>query len=157
MAVLEVLPGVEVTICVDEEPLEEYDAENDEIEHDDEDIIEHQEERTVTKYIEATTAKAFMVQLAVQDPFKMDCASIQFYTEVDGKWIDSTLMLKEDYHDEGEDWKEEVRGPINRQGQNVVVSTLEFAKIKVCEYFSHICEVVADLNCSVGEGEGSYY
>lgn len=65
MAVLDDLPGIEVTVRVNCEPLKEYKAKNDEIQRSDPAIREHQAKKTVTKYIRAVTGANFTVNMDI--------------------------------------------------------------------------------------------
>lgn len=132
MAILSSLQGIEVTICVDDDALHECACDNDEIEHEEEEVIGHQEKCTVTNYIESNTGKEFMIQLKIEAPYRLNCAALQFETEVDGKSIDRSLVMRDTY--DGKSWEEEILGPVTTRGKQVVVSPLKFAGIKTSTY-----------------------
>ncbi|ESZ92160.1 hypothetical protein SBOR_7455 [Sclerotinia borealis F-4128] len=91
MAILDSLPGIEVTICVDGEPLLEYENNEDDIEIGidegvDEDVTKHQRSVTVKNYIESTAGSFFGIQCSVEDSYRYtgDCTEIGFHQIVDG-------------------------------------------------------------------------
>ncbi|KAH0159986.1 hypothetical protein KCU67_g6903, partial [Aureobasidium melanogenum] len=81
MAVLDGLPGVEVTVVVDGQDLHEY-----------QDADMEDDEDTVTKYIEAVDNANFAIKIKVSEDveFKGDCLS--FDISVDGVHIDRPLV-----------------------------------------------------------------
>ena len=46
MAILDILPGIEVVVCVDDKPLAEIATDNDDIQHENSVVIRHQQGRT---------------------------------------------------------------------------------------------------------------
>jgi hypothetical protein len=87
MAILDALPGIEVTVCTEGEPMREYDTENAVITLEDAAIVTHQQNATVTKYIESVTYQVFTINLEVQGLFKLDSPALAFEGYVDGNWI----------------------------------------------------------------------
>jgi len=75
--------GLEVTVCVDGKALAEYEADNDQVEHDDPAVVQHQSKWTITKYIEATSGKAFTIKLSAKDPYELDAPNLAFEVNVD--------------------------------------------------------------------------
>lgn len=134
MALLDSLPGVEVTVCVEGEALQEYAAENDEVVHQDKAVVYHQQQVTTTKFIESATGKPFLVRVNVKAPFKMNCDNIAFAVRVDGKHIRKSLMSKKDFakimNGEREDWSVNIEGPIEQVGSGWVVRLMHFAEIQ---------------------------
>lgn len=80
MAINEALPGVEITITVAGQPLQEYtEADVDE------------EPGTVTRYIEATSGQVFEIKVKVDRNAVLKGSHLEFQFYVDGKWIDGVL------------------------------------------------------------------
>jgi hypothetical protein len=96
MAVLEGLEGIEVTVCVDGQALNEYN--DDELEVQPGAISAHQASKTVSKYVEAVTGKEFSIKTTVKSPYKMDCPCLSFLVKVDGSSVAQPLMLKRMYN-----------------------------------------------------------
>ena len=132
MAILEDVPGIEVTVCVDGKPLTEYPTENEEVIDEDQDVIEHREAVTVTNYIESTTDKVFVIKLKVSHPFRMESPNLSFEIYVDGQEIDFPLLRREQVK-QGRIWRHKVEGPsYTRRGQTFV-RPMKFAAINTSE------------------------
>lgn len=85
MAVIEALPGVEVTIEVDGQPLHEYiDADSDEAE----------DSRTVTRYVEAQNDQVFRIACTVTPRFEFAGDLVGFPSRVDGQEFHSKVIEK---------------------------------------------------------------
>jgi hypothetical protein len=98
MAVLDLVPGLEVTICVDSQPLEEYpDDEYEEVPNGE--AEQHKATRTVTRYIESTSEKEFAVHLSAAKGYVMDCDGILWRITIDGKLMDSPIFRKDVWND----------------------------------------------------------
>ncbi|KAF7960663.1 hypothetical protein EAE96_000337 [Botrytis aclada] len=87
MTVLEAVRGIEVTVCVDEQALQEYD--DDEVEVVSADVEEYQASRTVAKYIESHTGHEFMIKIQTLDTYKPDSPILSFKIYVDGMNVSS--------------------------------------------------------------------
>jgi len=120
--------GLEVTVCVDGQALTEYEAENDEIEHDDPSVVLHQNKWTITKYIEATTGKAFTIKLSAKEPYKLDAPNLAFEVFVDGNEIQTPLMNEAEFAKKS--WSYEVNGVITSTGNGSTVKPMVFTKIQ---------------------------
>jgi hypothetical protein len=86
MAILDSIPGLAVFVCVDGKPLEEYDDDDDdegEVEHTQ--VAEYQAARTVSKFVESVSDKEFSICANLETSFVMDCASLLFPINIDGK------------------------------------------------------------------------
>lgn len=96
MAIQDDTPGLEVVVCIDGKPLEEYD--NDEEEEMkpglDPEVMKYQAARTVTKYIESVSDQGFVIQINLGPPFKMDYACLSMDVHIDGNRVDSPLIVK---------------------------------------------------------------
>lgn len=77
MAVLDALPGVEVSVHIDGKPVQEY-------EDTDEEVHGPLGPKTVVKYIEAISDAQFSINASVL-PVHKECVS--FRVHADGKWI----------------------------------------------------------------------
>jgi hypothetical protein len=95
MAVLKGLEGIEVTICVDGQALQEYN--DDEIEVQAGAVGAYQASKTVSKYIEAATGKEFAIKVTVKSPYKMDCPTLGFPCGVDGMDVSNRCLRKTKY------------------------------------------------------------
>ena len=81
MAIINDLPGVEVTVTVHDYDLQEY--------HDGD--VED-EERTVTKYIQAQEGQLFEVRIKVPKGFTFEGDCLAFTIFVDGNWVVEPLV-----------------------------------------------------------------
>ncbi|KAJ8066196.1 hypothetical protein OCU04_005282 [Sclerotinia nivalis] len=89
MAILEAVPGIKVTVCVDKQALQEYD--DDELEAVPEGEVEkYQASRTVAKYIESRTGKNFRIKLEISKAYRFDSPTVGFFVFVDGVRVRKT-------------------------------------------------------------------
>lgn len=128
--------GLEVTVCVDGQALTEYGTENDKIEHDDPDVVLHQNKWTITKYIEATTGKAFTIKLSAKRPYKLDAPNLAFEVNVDGNLIQAPLMNKAEFRNKS--WSYEVNGVITYTDEGPAVKPMVFTKIQTSKWRSKL-------------------
>lgn len=84
MAILPAAPGLVAEICVDNQPLEEYE-DDDELEVEPGPAGEYQASRTVSKYIKSTSDKEFFIRVTVQPGYVFDCSGLEVRLEIDGK------------------------------------------------------------------------
>jgi hypothetical protein len=84
MAISDDLPGIKVEVVVGGTAFTEYD-------HDDTGEV-----RTVTKYIEATSGRIFVVSIELLPSFKFKADCIAFDIEADGMMMDRPIILKTD-------------------------------------------------------------
>jgi len=132
MAILDILPGIEVVVCVDDKPLAEIATDNDDIQHENSVVIRHQQGRTITKYIESTTGKKFTIYIKASDPYALQDTDLIFDVEVDGNFVKAPLLLRGDY--ETKFWEDEVDGPVIFVGEEPIVRPMKFAAIKTSQY-----------------------
>ncbi|KAM0139606.1 hypothetical protein ACHAO1_002980 [Botrytis cinerea] len=96
MAVLENVRGVKVTVCTDDQVLQEYDDD----EPEDVPAVEvggyDRASKTVSKYIEATTGKAVYIKLEITKAYKLDSPIVSFHVFVDGIQVVSKHGGKKD-------------------------------------------------------------
>lgn len=87
MAVLEIVPEIEVTISVDKRALPEYpDKEAEQAEQAGNQL------RTESKYIESITDARFCVEYLIKPTYKPDSPSLVFEASVDGLRVSSRLV-----------------------------------------------------------------
>jgi hypothetical protein len=98
MAIQDHAPGLEVTVCVDGKPLEEYDNDEEEEMRQglDPEVMKYQAARTVTKYIESVSDQEFIIQINLAPPFKMNYACLSTSVQIDGRKVASPLIQKID-------------------------------------------------------------
>jgi hypothetical protein len=118
MAILNSLPGLEVFVCIDGEPLEEYN-DNEEEEVEETLVAEHQAASTVSKYVESASDKEFYINIVLGTSFKMDCETLMAPIKIDGKFIIETVFVRKSFPNS-------IQGPrilstISRNVQGVVV------------------------------------
>lgn len=94
MAVLDSLPGLTVSVCVDGQALNEFEDDEAVVSSKPGVIGEYQAARTVTKYIEAMSDKEFTVKILLDTGYRMDCGSLGLPISVDGIWANEPLMSK---------------------------------------------------------------
>lgn len=83
MAINDVLPGVEVTIAVDGQPLREYIDANQE-----------EDDKTVTRYIEAKAGQKFSVVMKTSRNVKFLGDILTFCISIDGQRVDKSTRGK---------------------------------------------------------------
>jgi hypothetical protein len=81
MAILDSLPGVEITVVVNGEDLHEY-----------QDTDMEDEENTVTKYVEAVTGANFAIKITMPKGFAFGGDCLSFRVKVDGLFAKSPLI-----------------------------------------------------------------
>lgn len=136
MAVLEGFEGVEVTVCVDDEALPEYD--DDDIEGQSTADSASQESKVVSKYIEAQTGKKFIIRLSVQSPYTMDCPTLCFHVKVDGKTISRHILRKSVYKRHGV-WTYDIIGvkhAPDEESRQCSIDTLQFMEIQTSKFLT---------------------
>jgi hypothetical protein len=120
MAILESLPGIEVTIRMSGRPLIEYEnndraAPKVELSGEKLQIAEFQASITVSKVVESVADRNFTLKCSVRAPYEFEdectCLSFKFY--VDGQELEYTpLLLRSEYLKSGCRWEEIVKGEI---------------------------------------------
>ncbi|KAE9368742.1 hypothetical protein N431DRAFT_494137 [Stipitochalara longipes BDJ] len=93
MAVLDTLRGLDVSICIDGQPLKEYDDDEEE-EVQETPVAEYQAARTVRKYVESVSDKEFEVKIVLGTSFVMDYDCIMAPITIDGKRMIETVIVK---------------------------------------------------------------
>ncbi|TGO36563.1 hypothetical protein BHYA_0121g00240 [Botrytis hyacinthi] len=95
MAVLEDVRGIEVTVCVDKQALQEYD--DDEPEGVPTEVEGFDKAtKTVSKYIESTTGEVFYIKIEISKAYKFDSPNVSFEISVDGMSVRAKRGGKKD-------------------------------------------------------------
>jgi hypothetical protein len=126
MAILDSIPGLEVFVCVDDKPLAEYDDDDDgegEVEHTQ--VAEYQAARTVSKFVESVSDKEFSIRLNLETSFVMDCASLIFPINIDGKPCWEPVLAKSRFPQSVQGSRVLSRVTINAQGVRAVAPGIE--------------------------------
>ncbi|PMD38442.1 hypothetical protein L207DRAFT_568089 [Hyaloscypha variabilis F] len=129
MAVHEDIPGIEASICVDGQPLQEYDTENDKVNHDNHAVKLHQSIWTTTKYVESQTDKEFTIKLALKDSYTMGCPRLLTKVAVDGQIVYSVGWFQTDYSLH-RNLELIVQGPETRTASRTTFKPMRFSKIE---------------------------
>ena len=130
MAVLDSLPGIEATICINKVPLQEY--EDDEVEIAAGHVGEYQAARTVSKYVESATNKEFSIRLSVNHPYKPDCPTLGFAIIIDGLRA-RYPMFDLAAHSSRWPWHKVIEGVITTEAGRSMMKPFTFAKIRTSE------------------------
>lgn len=116
-------PGIEVTVCINGKAMKEYDADVDDITHEDQKVIDHWRQCTATKYICPITGENFTIELLLKKPFNFDSDALSLTCYVDGQLIDTPLFFKEG--------SRVIRGSVeSHEGSHTEIRQLVFAEIK---------------------------
>lgn len=144
MAIHPDLPGIEITISVAGQALPEYHCDNEPLPKQmpnsrskDFKKLMHRQKCTISKYIEAVTGHAFIVNIDVHEPYVLNAPKLQFRTFVDGIWIREPIMSQEDY--KSGKWTDEVEGPVSdiKSGHR----TMSFDEVEKGKYITSIPNV----------------
>lgn len=144
MAILDSLPGIEVMICVDDEPLREYEEPEDEIvleepsELDEEsEVAKHQRSVTVKRLVESTAGKFYTIRCIIKDPYRFDgaCTHLSLRANVDGTslFIGSTIS-KEKFIKQGSKSLRMIEGSCCRVGEQDLLQRFRFAETRICRF-----------------------
>lgn len=82
MAIFSPIPGLEVTICVGNKPLQEY--KNEDLEVGPGDTGVYQASVTSANFIEAPSGQEYAICLTLNNPTTLDCPAIGFEVFIDG-------------------------------------------------------------------------
>ena len=150
MAKLDTLPGIEVKIASNDDPLPEHeDIEGPNSKHADPVVAEYQNSRTVSVWIESETGAEFSILLSVGSPIvdatkkknKMNYMNLKFYCVVDGQhaWISECprrWFNDRPGQEKRTSWKGEVLGPKQGKGRGCKLRRFKFAKIETSMFSS---------------------
>ena len=141
MAILDLVPGLEVTVCVDDHPLEEYN-DDEEVEAQPGEAFQHQASRTVSKYVESITDKEFEIRCNVTSAFNMDCPTLFFTVFVDGAKLVSRLIRYKTLAASQLSYAETIKGiDLNINGR-LAVKPFKFSEIKTSSVFTQLSNLV---------------
>lgn len=87
------MPVFEVTVCVDGEPLREYDYDEEE-EVPGNDVAQCKAARTTTKYVESVSGKGFCGIATLNKGFNMGYDSIRMRLHIDGQYMTGAALRK---------------------------------------------------------------
>lgn len=118
MAIAPEHPGLEVTICIDGQPLPEY-----------EDDEEDPAPKTTTKYIEARSDRHFSIVTRFKPPFPTEY-HVRAWLSIDGIGMDRRLWLREDLFER----PFEKAGIRRQEGEEWVKQKFSFAKLNIGKY-----------------------
>jgi hypothetical protein len=148
MAILDLVPGIEVSVCVDGHPLKEYN-DDEEVEAQPREAFQHQATRTVSKYVESTTDKEFEIRYSVTRAFKMDCPTLSFRIFVDGARARSCLFEVREYKELAKSKRpyteRTIKGIESSLNGRVVVKPFKFSEIKTSTAFKLHSNIVLIL------------
>ncbi|KAI9648089.1 hypothetical protein NHQ30_002718 [Ciborinia camelliae] len=85
MAVLEAVRGIKVTVCVDDQALQEYD--DNQFKTIPGDVGDYQASRTVARYVESCTDKEFSIKVEVDETYKFDSPTLSLRIFIDGSRV----------------------------------------------------------------------
>lgn len=125
MAILKSVPGIEVSICVDDEPL---------IEHTDRSA--KAERSTILKYVEVVPDKEFTIRITTDKSYKWTSPYIVLDIIVDGVEIRTLPYSREEFEQECQASSSHVHDCIGSYGienEQEVVSPFKFSKLSVCK------------------------
>jgi len=123
------VPGLNVTINVNGEPLVEY--EDDNIDETLQDEAAPLRAKAISKYVTSVTDQEFTIDLTVGAEYITTSPSLTFRLSVDGEWISSPI-LTQSYFWVGRDQKRTIIGPESYDAytQKGFVHHMKFAGIK---------------------------
>jgi hypothetical protein len=135
VAVLDLLPGVEVKVTVDNVPLREYKDNEADSQAEGGVVGRHRAARTVSKYIESVTDKEFCVNLSIKAPYHFDSPSLTFKVSVDGVKVRSMFAPKLSRQVLAKSpWELVVDGVPMKDSQGLpIVKRFRFSKINTCK------------------------
>lgn len=143
MAILDLLPGVEVTIMTGPEILQEFDVADHEEEANKTDECQtpiqlHQKSHTIEKFIEARSGQEFKIRLIMKDPYRFETARTGFRIYLDG-----TLVCCESTHashyekikqQKNGQWTVVVEGPEQLVDDVATVRSIVFSELPASTY-----------------------
>ncbi|KAL3425107.1 hypothetical protein PVAG01_04388 [Phlyctema vagabunda] len=129
MAIFDFVPGIEVTVCVDGQPLPEFDDDDDSAKlaqaHSPQSLEEYCAKRTVSRYVQSIDDKDFTVRCEIRPPYQMDCPGLAIFLEVDHRHIDGRWIMKNGAN------SVEMKGLTTGARGTEVFQPIKFTKIKL--------------------------
>lgn len=116
MAVIDAIPGLEVRIFVNDQPLHEHQDRDAEV-----------APKTIERYVEAQSKTEYEIHYSFKRPFPAD-RPVSMIVTIDGKDVDEPMIRPFELFDPNGHVS---YGPISQQGEQWVVQKYSFAKIDV--------------------------
>ncbi|KAF7938573.1 uncharacterized protein EAE98_000911 [Botrytis deweyae] len=148
MAVLDSLPGIEVAVCVDGEPLKEYENTEDELILNEPEglgkkfeVAKHQRSVTVKKFVESTAGKFFTIKCTIKSPYRYTgaCTHISFFSSIDGENLScAPLFNKETYEKNSSGLTREVEGNLYKEEGKLLLQRLKFTEMHLTQWDNSI-------------------
>lgn len=120
MAILDEVPGLEVEILVNGQPLREY------TDHGAAAVPAH----TVERYVEAQSNATFEIHYTFRPPFPVD-RSISMIITCDGNGIDQPLIRPFEMYDPDGHFS---KGPVSKIGSRWMLQRYCFSALRISEY-----------------------
>lgn len=138
MAILNKLPGLEVTINVNGVPLQEYEEDSSDLYEASPGLSgEWQDARTVSRYIEAATDTEFSIVVAGEPEFERSSPSLLCDLYIDGKWVWGPIFTEPSLRKPT--FRNETKGIYvsmpTGSGDHSLLKKFKFAKIETSELF----------------------
>ncbi|APA09893.1 predicted protein [Sclerotinia sclerotiorum 1980 UF-70] len=155
MAISDLLPGIEITVCVDGIQLVEYDNNDIKIKSGTSDEKKALASKTISRYIEALTDKNFAVNVAMNEAHKSNYANdgscLIVKITIDGITIhESSLTL---FDTGASRWKIHARGVYSVEDGVEGFKPFAFSKLAISEDESVYSKAIRDAQCIEGVGE----
>ncbi|OBT84583.1 hypothetical protein VE02_06329 [Pseudogymnoascus sp. 03VT05] len=147
MAVIDAVPGVEVSICINAQPVREY-------EDADEVIDGPLASETVVKYIEAISDAQFTINVTVHPTFdehRRTRDDLLAQAKVDGKWVDGRFRDCA-IHERFTPWNMLVEGIINHEVGRETISAFTFTTVEIVEVADK-AKIDEDVKAAANLGE----
>ncbi|KAL3425106.1 hypothetical protein PVAG01_04387 [Phlyctema vagabunda] len=130
MAIHKDVKGYEVTVCVDGEPLKEYEHTLEQGSPSADRVAQHKAEKTMTRYVEAVDGKAFTIKIGIKRRTTIRCEALVFRVFVDGKKIRGKYSSRHSAKI-GEGFT--IKGPKSRVDGVNTIRSMKFSKIETTE------------------------
>ena len=98
---------ITVEVIVNDQALQEY---------EDHDMV-NENPNIVEKHVEATSGAAFSIKISVAEPSEIDCDALAFETLLDGKEVETPLLIKARFRKVNKMYKEIISG-VRKNGYN---------------------------------------
>ncbi|TGO59917.1 hypothetical protein BCON_0040g00600 [Botryotinia convoluta] len=165
MAVLDSLPGIEVTVCVDGEPLKEYEKTEGQMMLNESEgvgkkfeVAKYQCSATVKKFVESAVGQFFTIKCSVKNPYRYAgaCTHVVFSSSVGGKTLSwAPGFNKEIYEKNDFSLTRVIKGNFYKEEGQELLQKLQFTETHSTECDNSIKAVTRldGIGCFVGEIE----
>lgn len=130
MVTLDRLPGIAVAICVNDEPLTEYEDPTYRP------TLENAQSFVVAKQVMSTAGDNFSIKMQLQPSFEMRTEGLWFDIRIDGSPVRGRLFRKSAFEERGRNLTSVVRGVEEGSGAESVIRLFEFADVLTSELSS---------------------